>query len=299
MNTQTMKKFEERLSPLRERLDHLERLTEVKGVDAVARYSAEEDELLRQIHALATLALQAGEAFSRTFRKRLKSLVGRLLSLPSVPRIESIKLAQAILALHPLILVTDEITDEEQQQPTLTRIFLMEPTKVPCLDYQFPALLYDNAELSMDEVRVLEATKPVPESLGEAWTKLQKVLHGRYVISFDVRLVQLQLAVTAQRNGLPVPMLVGHSLLDLLLKYARVKEAVEEEESDEDVPLPPDSQLYDVLAQEDIEPFVDDSIPAEQRAYHLLQALEAMADGTLSLQEPLPVSSLLSPAVSM
>ncbi len=72
-----------------------------------------------------------------------------------------------------------------------------------------------------------------------------------------------------------------------------------EEESDEDTLLPSDSQLYSVLAQEDVAPFVDASIPAEQRAHHLLQALEAMADGTFSLQEPLPVSSLLSPVVSM
>jgi hypothetical protein len=299
MNKQTMKKFEERFSPLRERIDHLERLSEVRGVEAVACYSKEEDDLLRQIHALAILAAQAGEAFSRTFGKRLESLLERLKLLPSIPRIESIKLAQTILALQPLILVTDDTIDEERQKAVLTRIFLMEPTKVSCFDYQFPTLLYDNTELSsIDEVGSAEKTEPLSASLDEAWAKLQKVVHGRYVVAFDAPLVQLQLAVIAQQNGLPVPILVGHSLLDLLLKYARVKEVIGEE-SNKDTFLLSDSQLYSVLALEDVAPFVSDSIPAEQRAHHLLQALEAMADGTFPMQEPLPVSSLLPLAVSM
>ena len=98
--------------------------------------------------------------------------------------------------------------------------------------------------------------------------------------------------MTARKYDLPIPMLVGHSFMDILLKYARVKDLIDEAQDEEGFAIS-DRELCSLLADGDVVPFVDSSAAsADQRAAHLLQALQAMANGTLFLQEPLPVSSL-------
>jgi hypothetical protein len=133
----------------------------------------------------------------------------------------------------------------------------------------------------------------ISSPLEQEWAHLQNMLQGRYVVTFDQSLVQTQLAVTAWEYGLPVPMLIGHSLLDLLLKYTRVKKLIDKS-FDEDDPSFPDALLCSLLAEEDVAPFIDlASGSADQRALHLLHTLQTMANGTLSLLEPLPVSTLM------
>ena len=293
MNEQFVQKLEERLLPLIKRIEHLEQASPVTGADKIAERSAEEDDITRQITALMKLAMQAGSVFSRTVQKKLQSLAARLALLPSAPRIEVIQLAQSILALNPIILITDDTVNEEQH-PQLTRIFLMEPTKAPCFDYQFPTPSYKGGmSLGMDGGIANIGDYPHLASLEQEWTHLQNMLHGRYVVAFNLPLAQVQLAVTAQEYGLFVPMLIGHSLLDLLLKYGRVKEPIGEG-LDQDILPFSDLQLCDVLAKEDVEPFTDlASVPADQRALHMLHALQAIANATFSLQEPLPISSIM------
>jgi hypothetical protein len=293
MNT-IAKKLEERLTPLKERIEKLEQCLALEGINAIAERSAEEDDIMRQINALMKLATQAGSVFSRNVQKKLQGLVARLSLLPSVPRIESVKLAQNILALNPVMLVTDDTIDETHQRPELTRIFLMEPTGTACFDYQFPSFSDENEGLlPTNETVDVDESNLVHASLEKALNDLQNVLLGHYVIAFDLSFVQIQLAVTAQRYGLPVPMLIGHSLLDLLLKYTRVKDPIDEG-LDQNTLVFTDTQLCDVLAKEDIEPFTDLALaPADQRALHMLHALQAIANATFSLQEPLPISSIM------
>lgn len=293
MKGQIAQAFEERLAPLTKRIENLEQRHFVEGVEAIVERSAEEDEIMRQLHSLMKLANQAGRVFYCTVQKKLQSLEARLALLPSAPRIEVIQLTQSILALNPIVLVTDDIVNKGQR-PALTRIFLMEQTKVPCFDYQFPSSLYEDIEsLAIDGGTASIDAHPLLASLKQEWTHLQNMLQGRYVVSFHLPLTQVQLAVTASDYGLPTPVLVGHSLLDLLLKYTRVKESIDED-LDEAAASFPDSQLYSLLAKEDVAPFVDPaSGSADQRAIHLLHALQAIADGTLSLQEPLPISALM------
>ena len=293
MKAQIAQAFEERLAPLTKRIENLEQWYSVKGVDAIIERSAEEDDITRQLHALMNLAAQAGNVFSRTVQKKLQSLETRLALLPSAPRIEVIQLAQSILALNPVILVTDDIVSK-QQRPVLTRIFLMDPSQPLCFDYQFPSSLYEDAglltthgETASSDAHLLLA------SLKQEWTRLQNAIQGRYVIAFDLPLLQIQFAITARMYGLPTPVVIGHSLLDLLLKYARVKELIDGN-GDENTPPFSDAELCNVFAKEDVTPlFHPDSGPADQRAVRLLHALQAMANGTLSLQEPLPLSTLL------
>lgn len=247
---------------------------------------------MRQLSALMMLATQAGSVFSRTVQKKLQSLIARLALLPSAPRIEVIQLMQGILALNPLILVTDDTVNEEQR-PELTRIFLMELTEVPCFDYQFSSSSHEKAGLLAADGSATIGDQPPLASLEQEWAHFQTLLHGRYVIAFHLPLVQIQLAVTAKEHGLPIPMVIGHSLLDLLLKYARVKEPIDEELEQDALPFS-DTHLCNVLAKEDVEPFTDlTSATSNQRALHLLHALQAMANGTFSLQEPLPASSMV------
>ena len=144
MKGQIVQAFEERLTPLTKRIETLERTSTLEGIKAIAERSAEEDDIMRQLNALMQLATQAGSVFSRVVQKKLQSLEARLALLPSAPRIEVIQLAQSILALNPVILVTDDTVSEEQR-PALTRIFLMDHAKVSCFDYQFPTTLYEDA----------------------------------------------------------------------------------------------------------------------------------------------------------
>jgi hypothetical protein len=291
MNERIAQKLEERLLPLIKRIEHLEQTPPI-GTDKIVERSAEEDDITRQLDAFMKLAMQAGNAFSRTIQKKLQGLVVRLSLLPSAPRIEVIQLAQNILALKPVILMMDD-TVNEGYQPVLTRIVLMEPTKVLHVDYSFPSSFYEDVDPPVVEKEAANTEEhPLLISLQQEWIHLQKVLQGRFVVAFHLPLAQAQLMGTAQRYGLPVPMLVGHSLLDLLLKYGRVKEPAIDELNQEVLPLS-DLQLCTVLAKEDVGPFIDlSSVPADQRALQMVQALQAIATATLSLQEPLPFSSI-------
>jgi hypothetical protein len=292
MKGQIAQAFEARLTPLTKRIEKLEQRYALEGTKGIAERSAEEDDIARQLNALMKLAAQAGNTFSRTVQKKLQSLAARLAFLPSAPRIEVIQLAQNILALKPVILVTDD-TVNEGHQPVLTRIVLMEPTKVLLIDYSFPSPLYEGIKQPvLDKGAANTEKSSLLVSLQQEWIHLQKALQGRFVVTFHLPLVQAQLMGTAQRYGLPVPMLVGYSLLDLLLKYGRVKEPVIDELNPEVLSFS-DLQLCTVLAKEDVEPFTDlSSVSADQRALQMMQALQAIADATFSLQEPLPISSI-------
>jgi hypothetical protein len=293
MKGQIAQAFEKRLAPLTKRIENLEQRHSIEGVADIAWQCAEEDDIRRQLHALGTLAMQAGSSFSRTVQKKLQSLEIRLTLIPFVPRIEVILFAQTILALKPVILVTDDTFNKEKRQLELTRIFLMELTETPCFDYQFPSFSHENdGPPTMDKGTDANVADPFHATLKNVWTDFHNKLHGRYVVAFDLPFVQIQLAVTAQRSGLSVPLPVGHSLLDLLLMYARIKEPTGKDLDPDDLPFS-DAQLCGLLAKEDVAPFVDLSLgSADQRALHLLHALQAMTKGALSLQEPLSISTL-------
>ncbi len=287
MNDQLIHKLEERLLPLIKRIEQLEQGHTILGINAIEQNSAEIDDIASQLDALAALAMQAGDAFSRKVEKKLWSLSLRLKLLPQVPRIEVIRLAQSVLAQKPLVLVTDDIVNEESDRPELTRIFMMESTEAPRFDYQFVPSWHGNVrilELNTTE-QAMDTTAP-PTSLEVAWSEFQSTVYGRFVIAFDLPLVQIQLDVTARVHGLSVPMLVGHSLLDLLLFYVGVKEPISYGINGPRLSLT-DAELCDLMERDDMVPFYDSTVaPADQRAHHLLQALQKMADGTLSLQEP-------------
>ncbi len=282
--------------PLVKRIEILEQASSVTGIDKIAEYCAEEDDIIRQLDALAALAIQAGDAFSGKIKKKLQSLFLRLKFLPQVPRIEVVRLAQNVLAQKPLVLVTDDIVNEETGRPEVTRIHLMEPTEVPRFEYHFAPCWHGNVHvLELKTTGKATNTTTPPTSLEVAWSELQSSIDGRYIVAFDLLLAQIQFDVTARTHGLAVPMLVGHSLLDLLLLYVGVKEPISYEIDGPRLSLT-DAQLCDLMAREDVAPFYDSSLaPADQRARHLLHALQKMADGTLSLNGPRRVPPMGSP----
>ncbi len=287
MDNQLTHEIKERCLPLINRIEQLEQGTIIQGVDAIERYSTEIDAITREIDALAALALEAGDAFSRQLEKTLRRLPLRLQSLPQVPRIEVVRLAQSVLAQKPLVLLTDDIINEETDRPELTRIFLMEPTEAPCFDYHFAPSLHENVHiLELDTTEKVSDTTTPLTSLEVAWSQLQNTIYGRYVIAFDLPLVQLQLGITAQKYGLAVPMLIGHSMLDLLLLYVGIKGPISYEIDGPRLSLT-NAELSSLMEREDVIPFYGSSLaPADQRARHILHALQKMADGTFSLQEP-------------
>jgi hypothetical protein len=295
MNKQLIHKLEERLLPLIKRIEQLEQGHIIQGVDAIEQHNAEIDDIASELDALAALAMKAGDTFSRKVEKKLWSLSLRLKFLPQVPRIEVVRLAQNVLAQKPLVLVTDDIVNEETDRPELTRIFLMEPTEVPRFDYHLaPSWHRHTRILALNTTgKVTDTTAPAT-SLEIAWSEFQSAVYGRYVVAFDLPLAQIQLDVTACMHGLPVPLLIGHSLLDLLLLYVGAKEPVSYGFDESSLSLT-DAELCDLMEQEDVVPFYDSSLaPADQRALHLLHSLQKMADGTLSLQEPRHVPPIRS-----
>ena len=287
MNDQLLDKLEERLLPLLKRIEQLEEEHTFQGIDAIEHRSAEVDDIASRLDALAALALETGDTFARTVEKRLWVLSRRLKFLPQAPRIEVVRRAQSVLAQNPLILVTDDILDKETNRPELTCIHLIEPTETRRFEYHFAPSRRGKGRLHVQHAaeKTTDATVP-PSSLEVAWSDLQSVVFGRYVVAFDLPFAQVQLDVTARRHGLPVPMLVGHSLLDLLLQYAGVKAPISYDFKGF-LQSSTDAELCNLMAPEDVMPFYNDSlVPADQRAHHLLHALQKMADGTLSLQEP-------------
>ncbi len=287
MNNQTIRTLEERLLPLIKRIEPLEQSHTIQGSDAIEHHSAEVDAIANELDALAGLALQAGDAVPRQVKKQLQSLFLRVKLLPQVPRIEVVRLAQNVLAQNPLVLATDDTFNEETDRPELTRIVLMEPTDVLRFEYQFAPSWHRHLRiLELNTTGEGTTTTTPPTSLEVAWSELQNSIAGRYILAFDLLLAQIQLDVTARAYGLPVPMLIGHSLLDLLLLYVGVKEPIRYGTDGPRLSLS-DAQLCDLMEREDVAPFYDSALaPADQRAQHLLHALQKMADGTLSVREP-------------
>src|SRR5690348_6580018 len=117
MKNRIAQSLEERLAPLTKRIETLEQRFSLEGVDDIAWQNAEEDDIRRQLDALAVLASQAGSNFSRNVQKKLQSLLVRTALLPFIPRIEVIQLVQNMLVQKPLMLVTDDIFHEKRQRP--------------------------------------------------------------------------------------------------------------------------------------------------------------------------------------
>lgn len=292
MNAHFTKTFEARLAPLVHRIEQLEQVDGVASINAIEWHSAEIDDIFSQLNTLASLARKAGRVFYRNVEPQLQRLATRLQFLPGIPRIEVVRLAQNVLALNPIILVTDDAINEASKRPVLTRLCLMEPTGEVRFDYQVPDPLHPHPD-GMEEVSPGDtlAAQPVPESLKVAWAEFQAMTHGRFVVAFDLFLCQIQLEITAQDYRLPIPMLIGHSVLDLLLQYTKIKAPLSQ--LGELASAVKDATLCDLLAEEDVQPLVDvSSAPADQRALRLLQTLQAAANGTLVLQEPERVSLL-------
>src|SRR6266480_6197789 len=260
MKDQLIHRLEERLLPLIKRIEQWEQGAPTQGSDAIQHRSAEVDDIARELDAFAALAMQAGDALPWKVKKLLVNLFLRLKFLPQVPRIEVVRLAENVLAQKPLMLATDDLVNEETGRPEVTRIVLMEPTEALRFDSHFAPSWHGN-------MRILELkttgkgtnTTTPPTSLEVAWSELQNIINGRYIVAFDLLLAQIQFDVTARIHGLPVPMLIGHSLLDLLLLYVGVKEPISYELDGPRLSLT-DAQLCDLMEREDVVPFYDSSL---------------------------------------
>lgn len=287
MKDQLIHKLEERLLPLIKRIEQLEQGSSTQGSDAIQHRSAEFDDIARELDALAALAMQAGDALSRKVKKQLVHLFLRVKFLPPVPRIEVVRLAQNVLAQKPLILATDDLVNEETGRPEVTRIVLIEPTEALRFDSHVAPCWHGNVRmLELSTTGKGTDTTTPPTALEVAWSELHNSITGRYIVAFDLLLAQIQLDVTARIHGLAVPMLIGHSLLDLLLLYVGVKEPIFYGPHGPHLSLT-EAQVRDLMEREDVVPCYDRSLaPADQRARRLLQTLQKMADGTLSLNGP-------------
>jgi hypothetical protein len=63
MNKPLAPAFGRRFTPLTQRVEKLEQCYSIKGSEAIAQYSAEEDDIVRQLGELTSLAKQAGNVF--------------------------------------------------------------------------------------------------------------------------------------------------------------------------------------------------------------------------------------------
>ncbi len=88
-----------------------------------------------------------------------------------------------------------------------------------------------HTKLEMTEFTVIDGDEAIlfqdalnqnASAMHQVWEKLLKALEGKYVLSFDLLLTQMQLAAVARQYDLDVPPLIGSSLVTIFDLYFEV-----------------------------------------------------------------------------
>ena len=150
----------------------------------------------------------------------------RVEQLPYVPDIRCITRAKNILDLHPRIIVTKDIKLDEQELPELKQVTVVNTDGIVLFDQDFlPQQGHLEPLLEGTSSPELLSTRIEPVSMAYVWDELIKTVSGHYVLAYELSLIQLQLEVTADRFQLPIPVLIGDSILNLYSEYFRANEA--------------------------------------------------------------------------
>jgi hypothetical protein len=178
-----------------------ERYDFINGVADILERQAARNAIRIQITSIATL---------------IRSLEKRLERLPPLPSIETVKLAQTLLAFDNLgFLVLD--ADGFGVDDDLVRILLIDRTEL----VHFDCVIAQEHASSQQAMHVPGATPDLQHapSLVLAWPSFLAALEGRYIVAYNLQFARLQLEKNAGEFDLECPVIVGSCLMKLCLQY--------------------------------------------------------------------------------
>jgi len=272
-----IKRFNKLLINIGLRLDKLEKSDIVRGIDAAKLRYNEKERLYRLLEDLKRFAIEAG--LLPRMQGIIHALEKRIERLPHGPHFPTVREAQSLLEYPNLgILAAEERPRSEHEAPEVARLVVTSSTGIIFFDDILPSLLFacqQNMGLSAsDEEAVSVMTR--------LWPDLLSVVKGRFILSEDNLLTQIQLMVTAERFDLEPPVVIGCSALDLCHQYLETPSLayIQAEES---------SLLTDLasLCEQLGVPLTGFPRPtALDRAITMLHIMQAMAQGVAPVYWP-------------
>jgi hypothetical protein len=175
-------------------------------------------------NGVTDIALRMGERKAIRARlaliaKEIRSLKQRLRRLPVLPGLKSIRWAQSVLACpNSCILVVD--TDASGSDAAVMHVLILDCTE----SVLFDALVAPGHIVSRQTMRILGvAAHDFHEapSLPQIWLSFLATLTGRYIVSYDLNRIRLQLEANAKQYDLEPPTIIGDCLLKQCLHYFR------------------------------------------------------------------------------
>ena len=281
MNSLPMKMFNRDVVTINRELKRLEAYTSpIIDLESVKQWNetkAKVFSLLAKLRAFA-FDMEIYEVVAPTlyeFQKRVEQL-------HYVPDIRCVTRARNILDLHPRIIVTKDIKLDQQELPELKQITVVSADGVVLFDQDF---LPQQVHLeSLSEGTILLEQLPTqiePVSTAQVWDELIKTVSGHYVLAYSLSLIQLQLEVMADRFQLPIPILIGGSILDLYSEYFGLNEGHSSGIAEENSSIGVEA-ILDQLG----EPFIRDTLyTTVQQATRIVHIIQGIANCTL--QAPL------------
>lgn len=275
MSNHLLRIFNARVALVNIELKQLEEKADpANSYEAIERWSAAKVKISHQLATLYRFALDM-EIFE-TVASVLYELQQRFVVLPYTPPVTCVTRARNVLQLAPCVVATRDWKPDEQALPELQQVTVATMEK----KILFDQLFHPEKEPSFPKptkTTSLKRSESLPMS--KVWSQLIHAISGRYILAYDLALIQLQLKVTAEHLQLPVPILIGESILDLYLEYIGTgrHDLLQPHESEEPVlvqeAIP---ELFTVaLSQEN-------SITTVKEIEHVTKLLYDMANGTLA-----------------
>ncbi|GCF11809.1 hypothetical protein [Dictyobacter arantiisoli] len=244
----------------------------VTGYDLIAKWNityAKISHVLNKLHAFALEMDMYGKV-----APMLYELQQRVERLPYVPDIRDVTRAQNVLALSPSIVVTEDV-QPDKQEPELKRVTVVQNDGAILFDQDFLPTGIQKGALPAWDAPTSPTTPSLP--LPQIWDDLTKAISGKYILAYDFVLIQMQLEVTALRFQLPIPVLIGESILDLYFAYHGTNVLPTIDEPGGAFPIP--TAFYNQLGA----PFSRDaSYTPVERAARILHILQGIANCTLT-----------------
>ena len=276
MNDLPMKMFNRDVVTINQELKRLEASTSpIIGLDSIKAWNETKAKVFSLLAKLRSFAfdMEIYESVAPT----LYEFQRRVGHLPYVPDVRCITRAKNILDLHPRIIVTKDMRPDEQALPELKQVTVVSTDGIVLFDQDFLPQQVHLESLSEDSSSSEQPSTRREVSIAQMWDELIKVVSGHYVLAYELPLIQLQLEATADRFQLPVPVLIGESILDLYYEYLGIPEEYSFGAGKENSLISIDA-IFDQLG----EPFVrDTSYTTVEQATRIADILQGIANCTL------------------
>ena len=277
-----IKRFNKLLINIGLRLDKLEKSDIVRGIDAAKLRYNEKERLYRLLEDLKRFAIEAG--LLPRMQGIIHALEKRIERLPRGPHFPTVREAQSLLEYPNLgILAAEERPRSEHEPPEVARLVVTNSTGIILFDHILPSLQTPSLLFACQQNMGLSASDEEAVSvMTRLWPDLLSVVKGRFILSEDNLLTQIQLMVTAERFDLEPPVVIGCSALDLCHQYLETPSLayIQAEESSLLTDLASLCEQLGVLLPGFPRPTVLD------RAIGMLHIMQAMAQGVAPVYWP-------------